>query len=300
MYERIVTNWLNPYIGAVEVSRLSPAIVQDAMERMRSDRLGPSKETVTGVLTKGRSSRSVQLAATVLKMATRWALRNELLGRDPLVGYRRPRSTSPSMTAWTADEARAFIAATRNERLGVGWALLLTRGLRRGELCGLRWSAVDLDARVLRVVATRVTIDGKATDSVPKTSAGLRSIPLDDALAGLVRSHWAKQAQERLVAGSAYADEGWVLADQLGKPYDPNIVTKWFRERAKELGLPAIRLHDTRHTAASLMLAEGTPVKVVSEVLGHASPTITLTTYAHVMPGMAEEAGERLSARLLG
>jgi len=91
-----------------------------------------------------------------------------------------------------------------------------------------------------------------------------------------------------------------VLADQLGRPYHPDTVSEWFDQHRKRLGLPRIRLHDTRHTAASLMLASGTPVKVVSDLLGHSSPTITLSIYAHVLPGMAEEAGEKLSALVLG
>jgi integrase len=98
----------------------------------------------------------------------------------------------------------------------------------------------------------------------------------------------------------AYEDGGYLLADELGRPYHPDTISGWFERKVAEVGLPRIRLHDCRHTAATLMLAAGAPVKVVADVLGHASPTITLSTYAHVLPGMAEEAGARLSASLLG
>lgn len=102
------------------------------------------------------------------------------------------------------------------------------------------------------------------------------------------------------MAGSAYEDSGYLFADEMGRPYHPDTMSDWFDQKVKALGLPRIRLHDCRHTAASLMLSAGVPVKVVSEMLGHASPTITLAVYAHVMPGMAEEAGAALSKSLLG
>jgi integrase len=104
----------------------------------------------------------------------------------------------------------------------------------------------------------------------------------------------------RLAAGEAYEDGGYVFADELGRPYHPDFVSDRFEKLLSATTLPRIRLHDTRHTAASIMLASGVPTKVVSELLGHASPTITLAIYAHVLPGMAEEAGAALSASLLG
>jgi integrase len=204
------------------------------------------------------------------------------------------------MKVWTADEARRFLEATREDRLAFAWALLLTRGLRRGELCGLTWSAVDLDAGTLRIEATRTIVNGQAAPSRPKTAAGLRSISLDAHLISLLRTLKARQAAEKLAAGPAYEDGGYLVSDELGRPYRPDTISGWFDLKVKETGLPRVRLHDCRHTAASLMLAAGVPVKVVSEMLGHAGVAVTLSVYAHVMPGMAEEAGAALSASLLG
>ena len=125
-------------------------------------------------------------------------------------------------------------------------------------------------------------------------------MPLDPTLVGILRAHKARQAVEKLKAGGAYEDDGYLLADELGRPYHPDTVSEWFGQKVKASGLPRIRLHDCRHTAASLMLGARVPVKVVSQMLGLASPTITLAVYAHVIPGMAEEAGAALSASLLG
>ena len=117
----------------------------------------------------------------------------------------------------------------------------------------------------------------------------------------LLRSHRATQAAERLVAGVAWEGvDDHVFRDELGRPYHPDTFSDRFEQLVRASELPRIRLHDTRHTAASLMLAASVPVKVVSEMLGHSSPTITLSIYAHVMTGMAEEAGAALSASLLG
>ena len=204
------------------------------------------------------------------------------------------------MRVWSADEARAFLHTTGGDRLAFAWALLLTRGLRRGELCGLKWSAVDPVAGTLRIESTLITVEGQPVASRPKTQAGLRSISLDRQLVALLRAHRKRQRTEQVAAGPAYEHGGYLLADELGRPYHPDTISGWFEARVAETGLPRIRLHDCRHTALSLMLAAGVPVKVVSEIAGHVSPTITLSVYAHVMPGMAEEAGAALSASLLG
>ena len=204
------------------------------------------------------------------------------------------------MTARSVADARAFLAATPKDRIAVAWTLFLTRGLRRGEMCGLRWDAVDLEGGVIKILSTRVVVDGEAITSAPKTNAGKRSIPLDPSLVTLLRSHRTKQAAEKLKAGEAYLDGGYVLADELGQPYHPDTVSDTFERLVNAAKLPKIRLHDTRHTAASLMLASGVQTKIVSELLGHSSPTITLSIYAHVMPRMAEDAGAALSASLLG
>jgi integrase len=229
------------------------------------------------------------------------ALSNGYLGRNPVQGVKRPKLHRAPMTSWSSEQARAFLEFSKEDRLSFAWWLLLARGLRRGELCGLRGEDVDLEGQVLRINRTRVTVEGRAIDSAPKTEAGRRSIPLDQSLIAILRKHRSTQAAEALAAGpGAYEDGGHLLADQLGRPYHPDSISGWFDERVKQSGLPRIRLHDTRHTAASLMLASGTPVKVVADMLGHASPTITLSTYAHVLPNMAEEAGAALSATLGG
>jgi integrase len=204
------------------------------------------------------------------------------------------------MRFWTAEQARQYLSATADDRLAWVWALLLTRGARRGEVCGLKWYDLDLDAGTWRVTRTRIVVGGKAVESTPKTAAGRRVVPLDASLVTKLRAYRAVQATEKLAAGPAYQDAGWLFCDELGVPYYPDSMSTWFDRKVKALGIPRIRLHDCRHTAASIMLASGRPARVVGELIGHASPSVTLAVYGHLMPGATEEAGAALSASLLG
>jgi integrase len=194
-YEGVIENWILPRLGAVKVAALTPATVVDFMTALRSE------ETAKG--RQGLSARSVQLATGVLKSACAWAVQSEMIGRNPIQGVRRPRAAAPVMKVWTSDEARAFLEATKRDRLAFAWALLLTRGLRRGEACGLKWPAIDLGAGTLRVEETRITVEGKPVPSRPKTAAGRRSIPLDAQLVEVIRAHRRQQAAEKLAAGNA-------------------------------------------------------------------------------------------------
>jgi integrase len=291
-YKRVANAWIKPNVGAVKVAALTPAHVTAMTEELRTQTSSMKRE--------GLSARSAQLTVETLKAACVWASANGLIGRNPLAGVRRPSAKSKAMSAWSIDEARTFLQATSVDPLCAVWALALTRGLRRGELCGLRWRDVDLDAGSIAVTRTRVVVDGKAVDSEPKTAAGVRSVPLDGSLVALLRARRVQQAADKLAAGPAYSDGGYVAADELGGPLHPDVVSDRFDKLVAKAKLRRIRLHDCRHTAASLMLASGVPVKVVREMLGHSSPTITLSIYAHTLPGMGHEAGAALSASLLG
>ncbi|HEY5092742.1 MAG TPA: site-specific integrase [Acidimicrobiales bacterium] len=290
-YRLAVRAWLVPYIGAVVVSELTPIIVNKLITTLKTNRTSAGRD--------GLSPRTIQLAIGVLKSACKWAVQNELIPRNPIAAIAQPRADRPEMKAWNIDEAREFIDSVKDDRLAWAWTLALTRGLRRGELCGLKWDDFDFERGTLRINRARVTVEGRPIDSLPKTAAGRRSVPIDASLLPILRAHRTAQGRERLQSGGAYENSGYLCADELGRPYHPDSVSGWFESAVKKSGLRRIRFHDTRHTAASIMLASGAPVKVVSEMLGHASPIITLSIYAHVLPGMAEEAGAALSKSLL-
>ena len=293
MYRNVIDGWLVPHVGGLRMAQLSPTVAAEMVAKLRSpqgSRLG-----------RGRlSDRSVQLAVTVLKTTSRWAWEQGMIGRDVLAAYKRPK-IAPSdrvSSAWTPEEAGRFLASVADDRLRACWWLLLTRGMRRGELLGLRWEGIDLDGGSLRIVRTRVVVQGQVTESVPKTAAGRRSVPLDSILVAELRAHRARQLEERLRAGRAWEDGGWVFTDELGHPIVPDTLSGRFDTLIARARVRRVRLHDGRHSAATMLLDDGTPVHIVSAMLGHAKASITLDVYAHAVKRGGEMAGERLTARL--
>ena len=163
-YEGVVEHWIVPRLGGTKVAALTPGAVVEFMAALRSEPSAKGR--------KGLSARSTQLAVGVLKAACAWAVQAEMIGRNPIASVRRPRAEGQAMRVWTSGEARAFLDATSGDRLAFAWALLLTRGLRRGELCGLRWSAIDLDAGTLRVESTLITVEGQAVSVAAENDGG--------------------------------------------------------------------------------------------------------------------------------
>lgn len=291
-YETVIRSWIVPHIGPMRAASLTPADLQELSEKLRTS------ETTHGY--DGLSPRSLQLVIGTLKSAYTFAVATELLNRSPIMAVRRPTVQQRTPTSWSNENAREFLTKTRDDHLSALWAIALTRGLRRGELAGLRWDAIDLEAGTLRVVHTLIMLAGKTATSSPKTKAGRRTIPLDASLISLLTYQRKVQAAERLRAGTAWTDLGYIFTNPLGVPYSPGYISSQFDELVKTTGLPRIRLHDCRHTAASLLLASGVQPKVVQEMLGHSNVKITLDIYGHVTPSMGRDAGEALSSALLG
>ena len=198
--------------------------------------------------------------------------------------------------AWTGAEAKKFLAFTANDRLHPIWQLALVGGLRRGELCGLKWDDVDFDNGTVRIARTRVTVNGKPQDSEPKTDGSRRTLNLVELMPHL-KALKKMQNEDTLKAFGAYADDGYLVADELGRPCHPETLSGWFENAVDACGgLRKISLHGCRHTCATNMLKTGQPVHVVSRFLGHSNVQITLDTYAHVLPGQSEQAVTALVA----
>lgn len=295
LYSNVINGWLVPNVGGLKLAQLSPTVAGEMVAKLRSpegSRLGRGQ----------LSDRSVQLAVTILKTASRWAWEQGLVGRDVLAAYKRPKigSTDRAASAWTDEEAGKFLAAVESDRLRACWWLLLARGLRRGELLGLRWDDIDLDGGHLRIVRTRVVVDNKVIESGPKTQAGRREVPLDAHLVSELKAHRQRQREERLRAGEAWEASGFVFVDELGRPIVPDTLSGRFDALIAEAGVRRVRLHDGRHSAATMLLEDGTPVHEVSAILGHSKASITLDVYAHAVKRGGQLAGERLTSRLAG
>jgi len=219
-----------------------------------------------------------------------------------------PHGASPEQRVWTPEQLRAFLAHVRQDRLYALWLLLATTGMRRAELAGLRWSDVDFARARLTPRAPRVVVNYQVHESGTKTASGRRSLALDPATLEALREHRRRQAAERAVAELVDRND-LVFTWPDGRALHPDLVTDWFRRHAKratweqdgrqKAGLPAIRLHDVRHSYATAALAAGIPAKIVSERLGHANVQITLDTYSHVIPGLDEQAAATVARLIL-
>ena len=252
------------------------------------------------------SSRSVHLTHTVLRMALSDAVEGAKLTRNPI--DRVPRRQRPTHKAepsdeqhWEPDEARQFLVATADDRLGPFWALALDTGARRGELCALRWSDVDLDVGRVTIHRNRVLVGGNPAESTVKGKRKNRTLDIHTLTVSALRSLRARQATERLAAGEAWEQEGeHVFTDELGRPLRPDSVSRWFDAAVKTAGLPPISLHGLRHTSATLALAAGVELHVLSERLGHADAKVTMGVYAHVLEEQQTDAAEQIGSQLYG
>ena len=275
-YEQFIRLDIVPAIGKVKLAQLKPEHVQMVQDRM---------------LGRGASPTSVHHAHAMLHRALKDAVRRGLVLRNVADLVDPPRDATKEMLTLTADQAEQFLAAAERTRLYALFALAVTTGMRQGELLALRWRDVDLNSATLSVVASLTWRNGRPYRAEPKTSRSRRRLALSSVAVAALRRHRAEQAMERLQAGTEWDDShDSVFCGPDGVPLNPWAVRVAHLKVLNEGGLPRIRFHDLRHTAATLMLLRGVHVKVVSEMLGHATVAITLDTYSHVLPEMQAEA----------
>ncbi len=232
-----------------------------------------------------------------LKDAVRWGR----LSRNPIEAADPPRvnGSGHEMRTWSAEQLAAFLAATKDDRLHALWHLLALTGLRRGEALALTWDDVDLEAGSLSVRRALIPNGREVVVCEPKTARGRRVVALDPQTIEVLKGQAARQLVEQAKAKS-WTDTGLIFTREDGEALHPEVVSRFFRQAVKRAALPTIRLHDLRHTHATLALRAGIHPKVVSERLGHATVSITLDTYSHAIPAMQEEAATRIAELVFG
>lgn len=275
--------YLKPALGDIPLRKLAPGDAQ----RMMNDRLAA-----------GLSPRTVQYMRAILRRALGQALKWGMVRRNVATLVDPPRSVKQPVQPLTADQARTFLDATKDDRLGPLFHVAMTTGLRQGELFGLRWDDVDLTAGTLSVRYAMQRVDGKPTFVEPKTAKSRRTIPLAAATVAALKRQHKRQLQDRLLAGSRWQDWGLVFASTIGTPLNPPNVTHRLQRLLSEAGLPRQRFHDLRHLAASLLLAAGVPARSIMEQLGHSQISLTMNTYAHLSPALMREAADAMDAIL--
>ena len=288
-YRSHVTRYLIPHLGRVKVGKLAPQHVRQLHRALKDAGLAPA--------TIGR------VHATLRKSLSD-AMGDELVLRNVCKVVPAPNATRPEVQPLTLGQSRDLLAAIHGRRNEAAYVLMLTVGLRLGEVLGLRWSDIDLDGRQLRVRRQLRRVDGQLTFSDPKSSRSRRSVSLPAVTVDALTRHRQQQTVATI--------DGLVFPSTVGTPMEPrNLQRDWTGTKATarrkgspglrdELGLHTVRLHDLRHSAASLMLSGGVPMRAVMDTLGHASITLTADTYSHVLDEVRRDVATRMDGVLTG
>jgi integrase len=251
------------------------------------------------LLAAGNAPRSVIKARLVLSSALDQAERWGFIPRNPVRLVDPPRVPHDDREPITPEQAHALLDAVQGHRLEALYTVALALGLRRSEALGLQWSDVDLDAGVLRVRRGLQRLKGGGLQFLElKTKKSRRDIAMPRVAVDALRAHTERQAFERRAAVEIWQEHDMVFASTIGTPLEPRNVNRHFASVLKRAGLPHLRFHDLRHACATLLLLQGVELKVVQEILGHASISTTGNIYAHVLQSLKHCAAASMDAAL--
>ncbi len=275
-YTTMVNNTLKPAIGGVRLTQLQPLHVQQMLTRLRED---------------GASERKLEMAYVNLNRALNLAVKWGYLNRNPCEPIEKPKTPKSVVHALSAEQAKALIKASKDDRLHALIVMAISTGMRQGELLGLEWDDVDLKHGYVMVKKQLEELEGKHKLAELKTDHSRRRIDLDRQCVEALKAHKKKMKGEGYEGGLVFrADEGGYIRKS-------NLTRRTFKPLLKAAGLDEkVRFHDLRHTAATLLLRQGVHPKIVQERLGHARVAMTLDTYSHVLPSMQADAVSKLDA----
>lgn len=280
-YKELLTGHVTPTLGHLPLAKLNP---QDL-------------NGLYGELSQHLAPRTVGHVHRVLHRALRDALHWGLVARNVCDAVSPPKVPRREIQVLTPEQARSLLDAAEGDVLEAVYVLALTTGLRQGELLALKWSDFDADAGRLTVQRTVRWITGRGVvEGEPKSDRSRRNLSLAPMAVTALKDHRARQAEQRMRA-VFWDDLDLIFANEVGRHIEAtNLMRRSFRPLLEEAGLPRIRFHDLRHTAATLLLMQGVHVKVVSEMLGHSSVSLTLDVYSHVLPSMQSDAAAKMEA----
>jgi integrase len=283
-YERVARLHFCPTLGGTKLAALAPAHLQTLYRAKLDEGLAP---------------KSVKYIHTTLHRALKQAVRWGLVPRNVAAAVDAPRVVTPEMRPLSPARARTLLSAAEGNRLEALFVLAVTTGMRQGEILGLGWEDADLDAGVVRVRRTLTLAKGGAYLTEPKTPRSRRSIRLTASAVGALERHRVRQEDEDAARGPNWNEQGLVFCTRRGTPIRRDTLhDKHWKPLLRRAGLPDIRFHDLRHTCATLLLTKGVHPKIVSEMLGHSSVSITLDVYSHVIPGLGEAAASAMEDAL--
>lgn len=294
--QKVRPKTLQGYRGMVRC-RIAPAVGHHRLDRLQPEHV---EAFYAGMKAEGLSSATVLQCHRILSRALKVAMQRGKVAQNVCTLVDAPSLISREIRPLTTVEARTLLATSVERRNGARWSVALSLGLRQGEALGLMWADLDLEQGTLTVRRALQRLAGQGLVLVePKSDAGHRTIALPAPLVDVLRSHRAAQLEERLRAGSEWQDHGLVFAQENGKPIDPRTDHRAWKALLEAAGVRDARLHDARHTAATLLLLQGVSTRVVMDVLGHSQVSLTLR-YQHVLPEAARDAAHRMGEALWG
>ena len=289
-------NTILQYEGIIRI-HIIPVLGRVKLKDLRTDQI---QALINAETEKGTSPRMVRYIHSVLRRALNIALKWGMIIRNPAPSVTLPKLKRKEMKTLNDSQVRVFLSAAKGLRYEALFWMAVSTGLREGELFGLRWSDLDWEKKHLRVQRQLQRIQGKGmVFTEPKTASGKRMIVLSTATISKLREQYDHLQQERITSGDKWRENDLMFPSTHGTPMDPSNMYKDFKDTLKMADLPDIRFHDLRHTAATLMLQQGTHPKIVQERLGHSDISLTLNTYSHVLPSMQEEAAEKMDEILV-
>ena len=295
-YADFVKLHLAPALGSIQLAKLAPQRVRVFLnEKLATPQ--PSRKKVkpgdTPEPGKPLSPRTVKHLLVTLRGALESAVKDGLIPRNVAAVVDPPSIAKPQMKTFSAEQARTFLDALAGDRLEALFSTAIALAYRQGEALGLQWPDVDLVNSTLTVRQSIQRIDGKLTIT-PTKKDRVHTVNLPAVTRSVLVAHRAKQGEEKRLAGSRWQETGFVFTTTIGTPVDARSVIRRFHSILKTTGLPRIRFHDLRHSAATLLLAQGVSARYISDLLGHSQVSFTMQTYAHVLPHVQRDVAAKM------
>ncbi|RKF45300.1 integrase [Bacillus wiedmannii] len=279
---KVLKGYLNsrimPSLGNIKLAKLTSLHMQNYVNLLRDE--GLKRGTIEKII-------------KIIRNSLEHAIDLELITKNIAAKTKLPKADKEELTVWNEQEVQLFLKAAQDIRYSIVFHMALVTGMRQGELLGLRWKDVDLEKGHLTISQT-LSHDGKTFLLGGKTKSSLRKILLPASTIAKLKKHRAVILKEKLSQGEEYQDNDLVMCTPFGTPINPANVRRSLNALIQKAAVPKVRFHDLRHTHATLLLAKGVNVKVISERLGHSNIKITLDTYSHVLPTMQEDAVNKI------
>lgn len=277
-YESIITKHIVPFLGRIQLQKLRPINIQQYYNKKKDE----------------LSGKTLVQHHRVLRKALDYAYKLQMIPNNPADAVESPKAQKYKARVLNLDEIKELLKALKDTELEVPINVALALGLRRGELLGLMWEDIDLEEGTIQIKRNLVRAGTKLVIKEPKSETSIRTLKLSPTILNMLKKHKKRQLELKVMLGPEYKDNGLVFCKNNGEMINPSTFSHQFSDFLKKNGLPSIRLHDLRHTNATLMLQSKIPPKVASARLGHSTIAITMDLYSHVLIDMEEETAKKL------